>query len=264
MEEKIKEIISVFTRIPAEQIGPATPIDRSVMKSSILLHRMYARLAEEGVVIENYQGIKNFGDLLRKTGGNGMATADRPSDGQATGQANGQVTEAVFSAAVTAASPVAGAYPEGGIGIDIEEVASLPRTNDYRKDAFYKMNFAATEIAYCILQPEPYASFAGLFAAKEAIVKADGGFRGRGFHTIVIGHTPEGKPVHPAFHLSISHAGNMAVAVAVPSLRSAGDQQGAPAVAQEALPRPKSSLVLWLTLLSVALSVIALIIAFTH
>ena len=257
MEEKIKEIISVFTRIPAEQIGPATPIDRSVMKSSILLHRMYARLAEEGVVIENYQGIKNFGDLLRKTGGGGLSN----------GQANGQVTEAVFSAAVTAASPlvtVAGAYPEGGIGIDIEEVASLPRTNDYRKDAFYKMNFAATEIAYCILQPEPYASFAGLFAAKEAIVKADGGFRGRGFHTIVIGHTPEGKPVHPAFHLSISHAGNMAVAVAVPSLRSAGDQQGAPAVAQEALPRPKSSLVLWLTLLSVVLSVIALIIAFTH
>ena len=68
MEEKIKGIISVFIKLPADQIGAGTPIDRSALQSSILLHRMYARLAEEGVRVENYVNIKVFGDLLQQQG----------------------------------------------------------------------------------------------------------------------------------------------------------------------------------------------------
>ncbi|HEV3326120.1 MAG TPA: hypothetical protein VG052_10965, partial [Puia sp.] len=68
MEEKIKGIVSVFIKLPAEQIGAGTPIDRSALQSSILLHRMYARLAEEGFRVENYANIKVFGDLLQQRG----------------------------------------------------------------------------------------------------------------------------------------------------------------------------------------------------
>jgi 4'-phosphopantetheinyl transferase EntD len=76
------------------------------------------------------------------------------------------------------------------------------------------MNFTPQEIAYCILQAEPYSSFAGLFAAKEALVKADASLRERAFHQIGIGHSPEGRPVYPGYTLSIAHANGTAVAVA--------------------------------------------------
>ena len=196
MEEKIKNIVSLYTKIPAAEIGIQTVIDRSAVASSILLHRMYANLAAEGIVIENYFSIKNYGQLLSSVNGKGeillpinAAPADSISSGVAgTGNA---------------------------IGIDVEEISSMPLVNDFREDEFYKMNFAAAEIAYCILQPNPQASFAGLFAAKEAIVKAGNQYKNKPFHTILIDHLPGGKPVHPQFEISISHTGTLAIAVAV-------------------------------------------------
>ncbi len=196
MEEKIKNIVSLYTKIPAAEIGMQTVIDRSAVASSILLHRMYANLAAEGIVIENYFSIKNYGQLLSSVNGKGeillpinAAPADSISSGVAgTGNA---------------------------IGIDVEEISSMPLVNDFREDEFYKMNFAAAEIAYCILQPNPQASFAGLFAAKEAIVKAGNQYKNKPFHTILIDHLPGGKPVHPQFEISISHTGTLAIAVAV-------------------------------------------------
>jgi 4'-phosphopantetheinyl transferase superfamily len=65
------------------------------------------------------------------------------------------------------------------------------------------------------LQPDPPASFAGLFAAKEAIVKADNQYKNKPFHSIGIDHLPGGKPVHPPFEISITHTDSLAIAVAV-------------------------------------------------
>jgi len=202
MESTIKEIVSVFIKVPADQIGPSTPVGRTAVKSSILLHRMYAKLSEQGLRVENYAEIQSFGDLQRHANG-GAAPFPAPADGQA--------------APVAISAPVLAETSGGGIGVDMEEIAALPRTHDFRKESFYIENFTAGEIAYCILQADPYASFTGLFAAKEAIVKAaDGRYSHRPFHTIEIGHSPDGKPLHDGWHLSISHAGNMAVAVASP------------------------------------------------
>ena len=232
MEEKIKEIISVFIKVPTTQIGPATVIGRSALQSSILLHRMYARLAEEGVVVENYGEVKVFADLF-----------------------NGTAADTVSAAA---ASTWPDPFPPG-IGIDIEEIAALPRTTDFRKEGFYTMNFTATEIAYCILQADPYSSFAGLFAVKEAIIKADGRYKNRIFNSIEIGHSPEGKPLFPGIDISISHAGGMAVAVAAPS----GVE---PVMAASVQPAPSSvkqggSVASWVAWIALLLSVMALSIA---
>src|SRR5258708_912140 len=123
MEDKIKEIISIFTKIPVDQIGPDTPIGRSTMQSSILLHRMYARLAEEGLAVDNYGNIKIFADLLQY--GSGPAV---PANGQT------DFAAASLPAARTYLSPVHGVRDTSatsGIGIDIEEVAGLPLTNDF-------------------------------------------------------------------------------------------------------------------------------------
>jgi phosphopantetheine--protein transferase-like protein len=197
MESQVKEIVATFIRVPADQIGPATPIDRRAVKSSIMLHRMYAKLAEAGLVVGDYASIKIFGDLsVARANGNGHAAAVEP-------------------AAVVA---VPAARPEGdeplSMGIDIETIESLPRVADFRREEFYRQNFTPQEMAWCILQPEPYESFAGLFAVKEALVKADNTLRATPFNQLVIGRSPEGKPLYPGFTISIAHSNGTAVAVA--------------------------------------------------
>jgi len=238
MEEKIKEIVSAFTKIPASDIGPSTPVDRQAVKSSILLHRMYARLAEEGLVVENYTAIKTFSDLLR-----GPLSSVTPIP-VAVSDAYGN-TPANTSAA--------------NIGIDVEDITALPRTDDFRKDTFYTGNFTPAEIAYCILQPDPYASFAGLFSVKEAIVKADGRLRARAFNTIGITHGPEGQPLFQGFQLSISHAGGVAIAVAVSAM-----PLQAPVAAPITTPVfvKKGKGTAWLSLLALLISILALIFGF--
>jgi phosphopantetheine--protein transferase-like protein len=234
MEEKIKEIVSTYIRVPAGQISESTPIGRSALQSSILLHRMYARLGEEGVVVDDYAGIKVFGDLMRRQG---MAVEPSGSTPVTRSQAG----------------EVAGTT---GIGIDIEEVAALPRVADLRKETFYTQNFTPGEIAYCILQADPYTSLTGLFAVKEAIIKADGQYRNRPFHTMEIGHTAEGRPVFPGMGLSISHAGGMAVAVAV------AERAPVVPIAPPAAARPASTA--WITWIALLLAAAALLVALKH
>jgi phosphopantetheinyl transferase (holo-ACP synthase) len=237
MEEKIKEIVSVFIKVPPEQIGAGTPIGRAALQSSILLHRMYARLGEEGVVVSDYAEIKVFGDLMRRQGG------------------------ADASVSVAAAHVYPG-EPAGapGIGIDIEEIAALPRVADLRMESFYVQNFTPGEISYCILQADPYASLAGLWAAKEAIVKADGQYRNRPFQTIEIGHSGDGKPVFPGFGLSISHSGGMAVAAAV----RGGFGDTVTANVATAAPVQNQSSGVWITWIALLLAAAALLLALKH
>lgn len=195
MEEPVKNIISTYTKIPAEQINSQTVIDRSAVASSIVLHRMYAQLATAGFTAENYAGIKTYGDLLVALNKNGSATS--------------------LPAIVTDVAQFSNEAQPNTVGIDIESTSVLPRVSDFRLAEFYTMNFAPAEIAYCILQTDPYASFTGLFAAKEAIIKADNAFKNNPFNRIVIDHLPSGKPAFPGFHLSISHTNDLAIVVAV-------------------------------------------------
>lgn len=63
------------------------------------------------------------------------------------------------------ASATAGAK---GVGIDVQLIADLPVANS----DFIQRNFTSKEIAYCSGHADPSASFAGRWAAKEAVVKA--------------------------------------------------------------------------------------------
>jgi len=203
MEEKIKSIIGGFLKIPAGQINNSTIIDRTVMNSSIQVHRMYAKLAADGIMVKDYQEVVRFRDLLGK-----LISTD---------QIDGAIKETLNSDMNSNRSIAAGSVnTDTGIGIDMELVSNMPLTNDFREDSFYLLNFSQREIAYCILQANPYASFAGLFALKEAIVKADNNYRSQAFNNIIIFHSPEGKPLHPSFMVSISHTDLHAIAIALP------------------------------------------------
>jgi phosphopantetheinyl transferase (holo-ACP synthase) len=241
MESKIKDIVSGFIKVPAEQISAATIIDRTSVSSSIILHRMYAKLAEEGVVVTNYWEVKSFGALLQQV------------------QVNGNGNHPILSAAaelntVPLRQAINGTI-KSGVGIDMEEIASMPKASDFRENEFYRMNFSASEIAYCILQPDPYASFAGLFSAKEAIVKADNHYMNKAFNSVVIDHLADGIPTHPGFQLSISHTGQIAVAIAVQSQAFMQHSEEKPALSS--VPGKNSS-ISWLSVISLLISLAAI------
>lgn len=230
-EIRIKEIISSFIHKDVSEITANTVIDRTAVRSSIHVHRMYAALAEAGVVVPNPNGIMIFNDLF-------------PLIGIKLNQS---------SAAPLPVLPEAKHSDAPFIGIDIEEVSNFSEVTDYREDEFYKQNFSPSEIAWCILQPRPLASFAGKFAAKEAIVKADNDYCDVPFHRIVILNTPSGSPQFNGFEISISYTPNMAVAVAVKGRRVERDE---PVVRHDA---PARDLWLWrLAIITLLLTLFAL------
>ncbi|KAI9499962.1 fatty acid synthase alpha subunit Lsd1 [Coemansia spiralis] len=55
-----------------------------------------------------------------------------------------------------------------GVGVDIELIQDINIEND----TFVERNFTLAEQAYCRGRPNPHASFAGKWCAKEAVVKA--------------------------------------------------------------------------------------------
>lgn len=112
------------------------------------------------------------------------------------------------------------------IGVDIAEIARVRKA--VAGDGFRSGVFTPGEQAYCDGKPDPCESYAGVFCAKEAVVKALGtGFgRGIGFKDIEIAHSENGAPsviAHGAaaaylegreIGVSISHDGGIAIAVA--------------------------------------------------
>ncbi len=54
--------------------------------------------------------------------------------------------------------------------------------------------FTSDEIAYCDSKARPAESYAGRFAAREATIKALGGYRGKRWHDISVGRAPSGAP----------------------------------------------------------------------
>jgi len=196
--EEIKKDIAVFLKKDEGLIDNDTPVDRAAVGSSIMIYRMHSVISKKtGRRAQGYDRIKTFGDLLASYGllekekGAPEEVLERP--------------EPVLPASDDFFS----------IGIDMEKADNLPEADDFRKDDFYRQNFSEKEISYCLMQPNPAESFAGRFAAKEAVVKADNSYRNTPFNKIEIENGAGGRPRFKNFSLSISHADGFAVAVAV-------------------------------------------------
>lgn len=113
------------------------------------------------------------------------------------------------------------------IGVD---TVAVPRiTAAICSDAFVKRVYTPYEQQYCVARPNPHESFAGLFCAKEAVVKALKTGFGNGImpNDIEIVHDKSGAPKVVAHgeaarllqgksvELSVSHDGGFAIAVAI-------------------------------------------------
>ncbi len=203
---KIKEIIAIFLKTDKDSINEATVIDRSVIKGSIMIHRMYAAISKElNFEIKGYDKIKTFSELLEKFS---LVSKDA-------------VLEKISTEGLESFNPRKDKNPaivnniNLSIGIDIEEVGKLPKAVDFKTDIFYKQNFSPQEISYCLMQAVPLQSFAGKFAAKEAIVKADNYYKNIPFSQIEVGNDANGAPYFKDFAVSVSHIDKLAIAVVV-------------------------------------------------
>ncbi|MCE9626015.1 MAG: holo-ACP synthase [Deltaproteobacteria bacterium] len=133
---------------------------------------------------------------------------------------------------------LADAVGEGafGLGVDIQRISDI----NYENSNFLERNFTPAEITYCRAAPDVAASFAGRWAAKEAVVKAKMNLFPEGGNSTKGGAAPlidieilpgeSGAPIvvqhgHPAetslklgisrIKVSISHSGDYAAAAAV-------------------------------------------------
>jgi holo-[acyl-carrier protein] synthase len=80
-----------------------------------------------------------------------------------------------------------------GLGVDICEIARMERAIS-RHPTLRDRVFTPEEIAYCDSKARPAESFAGRFAAREATIKALGGYRGRRWQDISVTRHPSGAP----------------------------------------------------------------------
>ena len=102
------------------------------------------------------------------------------------------------------------------IGIDIQRVDELFPDGlpcDPKSSSELLTLFTMHELSYAQSKDDPKQTLAGIYCAKEAIIKAAGiDFI---LNQIEIGRCYGGAPLHPEFAISISHSGNYAIAVAL-------------------------------------------------
>jgi holo-[acyl-carrier protein] synthase len=80
-----------------------------------------------------------------------------------------------------------------GLGVDICEIVRMERAIS-RHPTLRDRVFTPEEIAYCDSKARPAESYAGRFAAREATIKALGGYRGRLWQDISVARHPSGAP----------------------------------------------------------------------
>jgi holo-[acyl-carrier protein] synthase len=80
-----------------------------------------------------------------------------------------------------------------GLGVDICEIPRMERAIS-RHPTFRDRVFTPEEIAYCESKARPAESYAGRFAAREATIKALGGYGGRRWQDISVTRHPSGAP----------------------------------------------------------------------
>jgi holo-[acyl-carrier protein] synthase len=80
-----------------------------------------------------------------------------------------------------------------GLGVDICEIARMERALA-RHPTMRARVFTPEEIAYCDSKARPAESYAGRFAAREAVIKALGGYRSRRWQDISVTRHASGAP----------------------------------------------------------------------
>ena len=102
-----------------------------------------------------------------------------------------------------------------GIGTDIIEISRI-REAINRTSSFKRKVYTEKEIEYIEKKKEPYASYAGRFAAKEAVSKALGtGVRGFSLNDVEILNDNLGKPTVTLYNNLLNHAEDLKIKISI-------------------------------------------------
>ena len=208
MREQLRDLIATMLRVPAAEVSEGTSL--ASLNTSLGTAKVRLGLKRLGLALRAGAAPATFGGLL-------MALS---------GEAVPQAAEKVNSAP----RPLPSAASNGGfaglqVGLDVEDIGSLPFAVDYWEHEFYRGSFAKSEIAYAVIQGEPRTHFAGFWCAKEALRKCDSAFAGVSPDKTAVAHDANGQPYltldsgtgpeRLPHAMSISHTADVATAVVV-------------------------------------------------
>lgn len=123
----------------------------------------------------------------------------------------------------TPRTPIHDAPTKFGLGMDMQEISTLPATDDFRTHPFYSSHFSPEEISTALLRQDPRTHLCGIFCAKEAAKKSHPKLLNLRMDDLCVAHTKAGQPLLRLgdrvilhndfrFNLSITHTAHVAAA----------------------------------------------------
>jgi phosphopantetheinyl transferase (holo-ACP synthase) len=204
--EELRGMVATMLGLPPDQVVPETSL--ASLDSSLGGAKLKRGLKRLGLSLSAGSSPATFGELEAALFGK-LPERNSPSPG------SGEMGPAM----VRAQSSLSGVQ----VGIDIQDVRSLPLADDYWEHEFYAGMFGKTEIAYAVVKSEPRMHLAAYWCAKEALRKCDPSFTKVGFEATVVAHEQDGRPylqwqspsgpLRLPHALSLSHTGELATAV---------------------------------------------------
>jgi phosphopantetheine--protein transferase-like protein len=209
-------MFATMLRVPPGELGPETSL--AALDTSLGGAKVNLGLKRLGFALPSGFRPTTFGAMVAALSGEEPAAkSDR------TGPATKPARTPVYSApqAAVGANGLSGL----SVGLDVEDIRSLPLADDYWEHEFYRGNFSRSEVAYAVLQTDPRTHFAGFWCAKEALRKCDRTFSDVSPVSTAVAHESDGRPyltfdtetglVRLPHALSISHAAGSATAIVV-------------------------------------------------
>jgi len=206
--EQLRNLIATMLRVSPAEIADGTSL--AALNTSLGSAKVRLGLKRLGLALPAGAAPATFSGLLAALSGESVpAATEKPQ------------------AASRPASALVGSGGFAGlqVGLDVEDIRSLPVASDYWEHEFYQGSFARSEIAYAVLHAEPRTHFAGFWCAKEALRKCDPSYAGVPPPQTAVAHDADGRPYltletdagpeRLPHAVSISHTTEVATAVVV-------------------------------------------------
>ena len=204
MSEQLKPMIATMLMLSPAEVGDGTSL--ASLNTSLGAAKLRLGLKRLGLALPAGAKPATFGGLLAALSGEA-------------------VPEAPAKVAIPVSAAPTGSLGSLKVGLDVEDIGSLPFAVDYWEHEFYRGSFAKSEIAYAVIQAEPRTHFAGFWCAKEALRKCDSAFAGVSPDKTAVAHDANGQPYltldsgagpeRLPHAMSISHTADVATAVVV-------------------------------------------------
>ena len=154
MREQLRNMIATMLMVSPAEVSEGTSL--AALNTSLGTAKVRLGLKRLGLALRAGAAPATFGGLLAALSGEPTPQAAEKTD--------------------SVPRPMPSVAGNGGlaglqVGLDVEDIRSMPVASDYWEHEFYRGSFAKSEIAYAVLHMEPRTHFAGFWCAMEALRK---------------------------------------------------------------------------------------------